>query len=122
MNGFGRVRLLSIAVAAVAALIPQAPAGASWEPGPPKYEFERRANVPVEMSDGAVMSADVYYPVDPASGTAADGPFPVLLTRTPYNKWLTGGGTGFSTGPSLGAAFSPYLVKRGYIQVVADVR
>ena len=122
MNGFGRARLLAIAATALAAVIAQPQASASWKPGPPEYEFERRGNVPVEMSDGTVISADVYNPVDPADGTAAEGPFPVLLTRTPYNKWLTGGGTGVSTGPSLGAAFSPYLVKRGYIHVVTDVR
>ncbi|WP_280416697.1 CocE/NonD family hydrolase [Nocardia carnea] len=36
-------------------------------------------DVPVPMRDGAVLRADVYRPT-------GDGPFPVLVTRHPYNK------------------------------------
>lgn len=38
-----------------------------------------RFNVPVPMRDGVKLSADVFTPDGP-------GPFPVLLSRTPYNK------------------------------------
>ena len=36
-------------------------------------------DVPVTMSDGVILSADVYRPDKP-------GRYPVLLTQTPYNK------------------------------------
>ena len=70
------------------------------------------------MPDGTVLRADVYYPTD-ASGKRAAGPFPVVLTLTPYGKGVLGASSdsaGGQTGPS------PYLVQRGYIDVVADVR
>ena len=55
------------------------------------------------MSDGTVLRADVHRPDAP-------GRFPVLVTQTPYNKG----------GPLRGAI--PYLVERGYVHVVVDVR
>ena len=36
-------------------------------------------DVPVKMRDGAILRADIYRP-------RADGKFPVLLVRTPYDK------------------------------------
>jgi hypothetical protein len=59
------------------------------------------------MADGTVLRVDVYYPTDPATGKAAAGPFPVLLTQTPYGKE---------------ALADSYFVQRGYLEVVADVR
>ncbi len=65
------------------------------------------------MPDGTVLRANVYYPA--VDGHAAPGPFPVLLPQTPYGKdsvAAVGGATGEDE----------YLVERGYIDVVADVR
>jgi uncharacterized protein len=42
-------------------------------------KFELEFDVPVPMRDGTVLRADVYRP-------AGDGPWPVLLQRTPYGK------------------------------------
>ena len=36
-------------------------------------------DVPVKMRDGVTLKADVYHP-------KADGKYPVLLERTPYDK------------------------------------
>ena len=36
-------------------------------------------NVPVPMRDGVVLRADVYRP-------EGDGPWPVIVARTPYDK------------------------------------
>ena len=72
--------------------------GAANEP----YAVVFESNVPVKMRDGVTLRADIYRP-------AADGSFPVLLQRTPYNK---DGDHGFG----LKAA------ARGYIVVVQDVR
>ena len=79
-----------------------------WSPDPAVYGVNEQQNVPVTMADGTVLRADVYTPVDPSTGADAPGPFPVLLTQTPYGKGTLGADTSF--------------VQRGYIEVVADVR
>ncbi len=71
-----------------------APAQAAWEPGPERYDVAKRANVPVTMSDGTVLRADVYSPTVRETGEPARGPFPVLLTQTPYGKDSGSGATG----------------------------
>jgi predicted acyl esterase len=38
------------------------------------------------MSDGTVLRVDVYFPTNTQTGAAAPGPFPVILTQTPYGK------------------------------------
>jgi putative CocE/NonD family hydrolase len=112
-------------LATLAALVAAVPATASaaWQPGPEKYGVGERLNVPVTMDDGTVLRADVYFPTDPASGAAAKGPFPVILTQTPYGKG-SGSAASFPGGEQLAglSGSSPYLVKRGYIDVIADVR
>jgi putative CocE/NonD family hydrolase len=60
------------------------------------------------MPDGRVLRADVLRPVDPASKRDAPGPFPVLLSLTPYGK-------------SVSNPINPYLVQRGYLGVAVDV-
>jgi putative CocE/NonD family hydrolase len=72
----------------------------SWAADPFAVVFDR--NVPVTMRDGVKLRADVYRP-------KADGKFPVLLQRTPYDK-----NNEFDFGLE-GAA-------RGYVVVVQDVR
>ncbi len=69
-----------------------------------------------------MLSANVYYPTDPSTGQEASGSFPVILTQTPYGKDdgdLAGAG---SSSLAELAGESDYLIERGYIQVVADVR
>jgi len=92
--------------------------GHHWSPGPERYGVGKTLDQPVTMADGTVLRADVYYPTDPQTKQRAAGRFPVVLTQTPYGKGMAGAasGVGSQTGPS------PYLVKRGYIDVVADVR
>ena len=67
-----------------------------------RYEATIERGVPLKMRDGVTLRADICRP-------KADGQFPVLLTRTPYDK---NGVTDFC----LKAA------ARGYIVVVQDVR
>jgi hypothetical protein len=59
-------------------------------------------NVAMLTRDGVTLRADIYRP-------AGDGPFFVLLTRTPYNKDNT-------------AVFARKAVARGYMVVAQDVR
>jgi uncharacterized protein len=75
--------------------------------------------VPVTMSDGTVLRANVYYPTA-ANGSEARGRFPVLLSQTPYGK--DDGSAGGNASLAELAGESTYLVQRGYIDVVADVR
>ncbi|MGH2857339.1 MAG: CocE/NonD family hydrolase [Solirubrobacteraceae bacterium] len=92
----------------------------AWTPGPAAYGQGEQSNISVTMSDGTVLRANVYYPTDPSTGQEAAGPFPVILSQTPYGK--DDGSTGGSTQLAELAGESSYLVQRGYIDVVADVR
>ena len=66
------------------------------------YEVIVERNVPVKMRDGVVLRADIYRP-------KAEGKFPVLLTRTPYDKRGE-------------MDFGPAAAARGYVLVTQDVR
>ena len=72
------------------------------------------------MSDGVVLEADVYYPSDPAPARPPAGKFPVVLSQTPYGKRSVT--TTQSFGEYGGDGYFPYLVKRGYINAIVDVR
>lgn len=82
---------------------PAAPAWTSYD-RPAQYGVLQEPNVPITMSDGVVLNAEVHRPDAP-------GRFPVLVTVTPYN-----GGSGIIGGAN------DYFVERGYVHVVVDVR
>lgn len=100
--------------------------GSHWKPDPAVYGTTSRNDLPVTMHDGTVLRVDVIYPTDPKTGAVARGPFPVLLTMTPYGKGNGGSSApGSAAQPSGGAATggpNNYLAQRGYIEVIADVR
>jgi len=73
-------------------------------------------NVAVPMSDGVVLRADIHYPTVADTGQPAAGPFPVLLSITPYGKKAP------PPAEQIGGGATPYLIKRGYIEVMVDVR
>ena len=87
-----------------------------WTPGPARYGVGVRHNVGVPMSDGVVLRADIHYPTEPTIGEPAAGPFPVLLSITPYGKKAP------PPAAQIGGGATPYLIKRGYIEVMVDVR
>jgi len=99
-----------------AAIAASAAPGHSWAPGPEKYGVHKQNGVAVRMADGTVLRAEVATPTDAATGQPAAGPFPVLLTQSPYGKDTTGQLGSSATG------LDPYFVKHGYIDVVVDVR
>ena len=74
---------------------------------PATYTVTRDANVPIPMSDGVVLRANVDRP-------DAEGRYPTLVVQTPYNK-------DGAVNIALGGAFE-YLVERGYSVVTVDVR
>ena len=100
----------------VALAVPAVGRSAAWSPGPALYGMATTLNVPVTMSDGTVLRADVSVPTVRSTGKPAAGPFPVILTQTPYGKTISGYVS------ALAGAANPYLVSRGYIHVVADIR
>jgi uncharacterized protein len=81
----------------------------TWQPEPASYGVSQPADIPVRMDDGVVISTEVVYPTNPATGTRANGTFPVLLSQNPY-------------GGSDPTAVGDYFVQRGYIYVVSSVR
>ena len=66
---------------------------------------EARYDVKVPMRDGVNLSADIYFP------RGEQGPFPVILTRTPYDNM---------TDESLEAG--RFYPQHGYVLVAQDVR
>jgi uncharacterized protein len=107
----------SLALAVAGSLVAATPAlasahghAAAWKPRPATYGIDKTSNVAIKMDDGVVLKADVLRPAA-KDGSAAPGTFPVILTQTPYNK----------NSPSLNFE-NDYLVQRGYIQVIVDVR
>lgn len=87
-----------------------------WTPPPATYGVGIRHNVAVPMSDGVALRADIHYPTEPDTGRPATGPFPVLLSITPYGKKAP------PPAAQIGGGAAPYLIKRGYIEVMVDVR
>ncbi|WP_063012120.1 CocE/NonD family hydrolase [Nocardia nova] len=57
--------------------------------GPQQYpDVHLDSDVPIRMSDGIVLKADVYRPVD-ASGAVVAQPLPTIVNLTPYTKLMT---------------------------------
>ncbi len=70
-----------------------------------KKSFNIESNVPMPMSDGTVLRANIYR-------SQETGPQPVILIRTPYNKDL------FAR-----SMFEPVsLMRAGYAVVIQDIR
>ena len=92
------LRLSALALALLPAAFAQpAPANA---PAATQVTVER--GVTMKTRDGVTLKADIYRP-------AADGKYPTLLQRTPYNK-------------DNAASFGRRAAERGYLVVVQDVR
>jgi hypothetical protein len=70
--------------------------------GAEHYDVIVEQSVPAKMRDGVVLRADIYRP-------KAEGRFPVLLVRTPYDKREE-------------AQFANQAAARGYVVIAQDVR
>ncbi|MCX4834373.1 CocE/NonD family hydrolase [Streptomyces sp. NBC_01016] len=88
-------------------------------PDPPAYGVGITHNVPITMSDGVVLEANVYAPTDPSTGKPARGPFPVVLTLTPYGKDQ---GESDPERGDVGMGMDKDLIEHGYIHATVDVR
>ena len=95
----------------LAALLVGAPGALAWAPPKPiASAVVKTTNVPIRMSDGIVLYADIVRPAG-ANGQAIARRLPVLLAQTPYNK----------NTPDLNFE-DDYLVEHGYVEVIADAR
>jgi uncharacterized protein len=88
----------------------------TWTPQAATYGTGSLLDMPVTMSDGTVLRADVYFPTTAGATTAANGLFPVLLQQTPYGKAF------IVDASAIANTNVEYLVDRGFIVVIADVR
>jgi uncharacterized protein len=77
-------------------------AQAATAAAPARYEVIFEHNVAAKMRDGVTLRADIYRP-------RAEGKFPVLLTRTPYDKTPE-------------RDFGMKAAARGYVVVAQDTR
>ena len=94
------LRKLALLLSMAAPLCFTAAAIAQSSP-PPEYGVAVETNVRVKMRDGVSLVADIYRPKAP-------GKFPVLLTRTPYNR--------------RDAFTGMYLASHGYVAIQQDTR
>ena len=102
-----------------------ASARSRWKPEKAIYGTASINDIAVQGAGGTTIRVNEIYPTL-ANGQPAPGPFPVLLTMTPYGKGQGGSSApGSATASSGGAATGGadnYLAQRGYIEVVEDVR
>jgi predicted acyl esterase len=101
--------LVALLTAGIAPAASAAPAG--WRPEPATFGVSAPVFTSVRMDDGVMISTEVVYPTDPATGARAAGHFPVLLTQNPYGA--------DRSDPTSGGK---YFVQRGYIYVASAIR
>ncbi|MBI4531176.1 MAG: CocE/NonD family hydrolase [Candidatus Latescibacteria bacterium] len=82
------------------------PMSETQESSKQRYAVTVNKNVIIPMRDGTKLAADIYLP-------NADGPFPVLLERTPYNKEVAG---------EVQVGAPEFFASRGYAVVIQDTR
>lgn len=76
-----------------------------------KVKVER--NLPMETRDGVTLYSDVYRP-------DAEGKFPVMIVRTPYDKRVQVYADGAT--PTLHLAHTRFFPEHGYVVVAQDTR
>ncbi|HRY55629.1 MAG TPA: CocE/NonD family hydrolase [Spirochaetia bacterium] len=86
------------------------------------FDMLLESDVMVAMRDGVRLATDVYLPA--RGGRAADGAFPVILERTPYDKTSPSRSERSVSEPKpLGRAeVARFFVSRGYALVYQDCR
>jgi hypothetical protein len=100
-------------------------ADSSWQPEHAIYGTASHNDIPIKGAGGTIIRVNEIYPTT-KDGQPAKGKFPVVMTMTPYGKGSGGSSKpGSAQNPSGGSATGgadAYLVERGYINVVEDVR
>lgn len=96
----------------------------TWKPEHAIYGTASRNDIPVKGVGATIIRVNEIYPTK--DGKPAEGKFPVVLTMTPYGKGSGGSSKPGSAqnpgGGSVTGGANNYLVQRGYINIVEDVR
>ena len=99
------------------------PAAARWvasHDGPQPYAGVNVTwDVPIRMSDGTILRANVYRPAN-AAGRATATATPVIVNMTPYTKLITALGTAVTQHPVLGPFLTQLATAVG--QISAPIR
>ncbi len=82
---------------------------AQYEGSAREYGVVAERNVMAPMRDGVRLAADIYFPA--IDGARAEGEFPVVLERTPYDK-----------ATMANELHGGFFARRGYVVVKQDVR
>ena len=75
-----------------------------FKPAGLRVEYDMR----VSMRDGTDLSLDVYFP----NSDGDDGPWPVILIRTPYNNQM----------PIIVTESATFFAQHGFVVAAQDVR
>jgi uncharacterized protein len=106
-QGMSVVKSLRAPLAAgLFALALAAPAAWAQTQSQPTFDIIVEENVMIPMRDGTLLAADIYRP-------DAEGAFPTLVERTPYNK---------SISSEIRAEAHVFFAERGYAFIVQDGR
>ncbi len=81
----------------------------TYEGSHQQYDVTSELNVMVPMRDGVRLATDIYFPA--IGGRQAEGKFPVVLERTPYDNSVPKAVTN-----------ARFFARRGYVCVIQDVR
>ena len=81
----------------------------SYEGSHQEYDVQCESGFMMPMRDGVRLATDVYFPT--VNGQRAEGPFPVILERTPYDK-----------ASARNVTKGKYFARRGYVCAIQDVR
>jgi len=73
----------------------------------PEFEVIVESNVMIPLRDGVRAATDLYFPA--REGVKREGQYPVILTRTPYDKT--------NHDPT-----GRFYAERGYVAAVQDTR
>ncbi len=83
------------------------------KPSVPDYDVVVARGMRAPMRDGIVLSTDIYRPA--RDGEALPGPFPAIITRSPYD-------TRSGKGPSSQARNGEFFARHGYLYAAQDMR
>jgi putative CocE/NonD family hydrolase len=120
-RAFAKVMGLAVAGAALPACGPRT--GPDGMPADGPYGVVLRDGLMVPMRDGVRLATDVYLPA--REGVLLDGPWPVILERTPYGRNRPSRSERSLAEPDEArsrAEVADIFVRRGYVVVYQDVR
>ncbi|MEV0292040.1 CocE/NonD family hydrolase [Nocardia sp. NPDC050710] len=124
--------------------VPDAPANfglpTDYRPTPERYAIAYELGHVVPLADGTRLQTEVRYPTDPATGQRAAGEFPVVVNFTTYGALSSALAAAVTSVVdelriplpdqlkdarrivNQATSAQDMLVRRGYIEVIADVR